>query len=174
MNAMSRPCSVCSHPQIAKITADFANGVTEREIARRYSLSKSSIQRHRQHSKTPSSPAIHERKAAAFAALAALPSREEAGAALTHIGSRIDAIAEKAEKEGSLTVALMGLKELRNTVETQARLAGHIGTGAQIQVNTQVNLDLGAAVKELLAALQPGKTNGSDALDRLEAIVDGE
>ena len=52
-------------------------------------------------------------------------------------------------------MALMGLKELRATVTAQAQLAGHVGTGAQVQVNTQVNVDLGPAVKEIIAALRP-------------------
>ena len=64
--------------------------------------------------------------------------------AYASITSRIDAIAAKAEQEGSLAIALMGLKELRSTVTAQAQLAGHVGSGAQVQVNTQVNVDLGA------------------------------
>ena len=150
---MPRPCSVCRSSSIADISADIANGVTDKEISRRYSLSKSSVQRHRQHLGAPNSATVVATKGAAFAALAALPTREEAGSALSGIGARIDAIAEKAESAGSLAVALMGLKELRSTVEAQARLAGHIGGGATIAVQTNVSFDLGAAVKELIAAI---------------------
>jgi hypothetical protein len=171
---MPRPCSVCRSSNIGDISADIANGVTDKEISRRYSLSKSSVQRHRQHLGAPNSAAVVATKGAAFAALAALPTREEAGSALSGIGARIDAIAEKAESAGSLAVALIGLKELRSTVEAQARLAGHLGGGATIAVQTNVSVDLGAAVKELIAAIQPDATNGSRALDRLEAIVDDE
>ena len=111
---MPRPCSVCHSSSIADISADIANGVTDKEISRRYSLSKSSVQRHRQHLGAPNSATVVATKGAAFAALAALPTREEAGSALSGIGARIDAIAAKAEQEGSLAVALMGLKELRS------------------------------------------------------------
>jgi hypothetical protein len=146
------------------------------------------VQRHRQHVGAPNSIAAAEHKSAAFTALAALPTREEAGAALSGIGARIDAIAARAEAEGSLAVALIGLKELRSTVTAQAQLAGHVGSGAQVQVNTQVNVDLGAAVKELIAALRPpidpaipnelavhlfDEAVSADALARLEAVVDG-
>jgi hypothetical protein len=121
--------------------------------------------------------------------LAALPTREEAGSALSSIGARIDAIAARAEAEGSLAVALMGLKELRSTVLGQAQLAGHVGSGAQVQVNTQVNIDLGSAVKEIVAALRSppdpaippelaihftDEAVSTDSLARLEAVVDGE
>ena len=83
----------------------------------------------------------------------------------------------------------MGLKELRSTVEAQARLAGHIGGGATIAVQTNVNVDLGAAARELISALRPhpdaaipheiaihlGDAGvGAHALKRLEAVVDGE
>jgi hypothetical protein len=166
---MPRPCSVCRSASIADISADIANGVTDKEISRRYSLSKSSVQRHRQHLGAPNSATIVATKGTAFAALAALPTREEAGSALSGIGARIDAIAEKAESAGSLAVALMGLKELRSTVEAQAKLAGHSAT---IAVQTNVSLDLGAAVKELIAAI--GAEPSAAALRSLEAIVDGE
>ena len=98
-------------------------------------------------------------------------------------------VAAKAEQEGSLAVALMGLKELRSTVTAQAQLAGHIGAGAQVQVNTQVNVDLGAAVRELIAAIRPrldpaippvlavhleGASPEANTLARLEAIADGQ
>ena len=80
-------------------------------------LSKSSVQRHRQPSWSAKLGDRHRHEGAAFAALAALPTRGEAGSALSGIGARIDAIAEKAESARSLAVALMGLKELRSTVE---------------------------------------------------------
>jgi hypothetical protein len=148
----------------------MANGVTDVAIAERYGLARSSVQRHRQHSGAPSSIAAAERKSAAFTALASLPSADEVGAAYSSIAARIDDIAAKAEKEGSLSIALLGLRELRSTVTAQAALAGHIGSGAHLQVNTQVNVDLGAAVRELIAAIRPDV----DALSRLEAIVDGK
>ena len=98
---MPRPCSVCRNSSIGDISADIANGVTDKEISRRYSLSKSSVQRHRQHLGAPNSATVIATKGAAFAALAALPTREEAGSAcypaLEHV---VDAIAEKAESAG--------------------------------------------------------------------------
>ena len=167
----------------------MAGGVSDVVIAKRYALARSSVQRHRQHVGAPNSTAVAERKSAAFQALASLPSAAEVNQAYASITSRIDAIAAKAESEGSLAVALMGLRELRSTVTAQAQLAGHVGSGAQVQVNTQVNVDLGAAVKELIAAIRPrpdpaipperavhleGAPPDADTLARLEALVDGQ
>jgi hypothetical protein len=166
----------------------MANGVSDVQIAQRYGLARSSVQRHRAHMGTPNSIAAADRKGMAFTALAALPSIEEVGQAYASIASRIDAIAAKAQSEGSLAVALMGLKELRSTVAAQAHLAGHIGSNAPVQVNTQVNVDIGGAVKELIAAIKPildpsippeiakvlDDKPDPQALARLEAIVDAK
>jgi hypothetical protein len=150
-----------------------------------------SLRRHRRRRGVgaPNSTAASERKSAAFQALASLPSAAEVNQAYASITSRIDAIAAKAEQEGSLAIALMGLKELRSTVTAQAQLAGHVGSGSAMQVNTQVNVDLGRAVKEIIAALRPSPDAAippelavhfadaevtADALARLEAVVDGK
>jgi hypothetical protein len=152
---MARPCSVCRHHRQADIAADFSNGATDIEIAGRYGLSRSAVQRHRQHMGAPGSATVSERKAQAFAALATLPTPDEVNGAYASIAARIDTIATKAESENSLAVALMGLRELRSTVTAQATLAGHIGGGATVAVQTNVNIDMGAAVKELIAAVMP-------------------
>jgi hypothetical protein len=185
---MARPCTVCQHPRLSEISTDMAGGVSDVQIAKRYSLSRAAVQRHRTHVGAPNAFAAAERKGMAFTALAALPSIEEVGQAYASIASRIDAISAKAEEEKSLAVALMGLRELRSTVTAQAHLAGHLGAGANVQVNTQVNVDLGQAVKELIAAIKPSPDpvipaelaahfDGAakpdpQALARLEAIID--
>jgi hypothetical protein len=81
------------------------------------------------------------------------------------------------------------VKELRSTVTAQAQLAGHVGTGARVQVNTQVNVDLSQAVKELIAFLRPPPDAATppelaihlgdadvtaETLARLEAVIDGQ
>jgi hypothetical protein len=186
---MPRPCTVCLHHHLPEISVDMAGGVSDVAIAKRCGLARSSVQRHRQHAGVPSSMAAAERKSAAFLALASLPSAAEVNQAYASITSRIDVIAAKAEQQDSLAIALMGLKELRATVTAQAQLAGHVGSGAQVQVHTQVNVDLGAAVKEIITALRPPPDAAippelavhlgdadvtADALARLEAVIDAK
>jgi hypothetical protein len=186
---MPRPCTVCQHHRLPEIAADMANGVSDVQIAQRYGLSRPAVQRHRMHVGAPNSIAAADRKGMAFAALASLPSAEEVGAAYASIASRIDAISAKAEEEKSLAVALMGLRELRSTVTAQAHLAGHLGAAQSVQVNTQVNVDMSQAVKELIAAIKPVFSDpaipaeiarvlndkpDAQALARLEAIVDAK
>lgn len=199
---MPRPCTICQDRRLPEISIDMANGVSDVAIAKRYGLARSSVQRHHMHVGRPRPPELPagpppklnsvdaaRRTGRAFAALASLPSADEVGAAYSSIGTRIDAIAAKAESQGSLAIALMGLKELRATVTAQAQLAGHIGNAPPSQINTQVNVDLGAAVRELIAALRPpldaaipselaihlGDADvNAEALARLEAVIDGE
>jgi hypothetical protein len=201
---MPRPCTICQDPRLPEISVDMANGVSDVAIGKKYGLARSSVQRHHMHlvgnrmaaarqAKEPP-PKLSpldavKRTGKAFMALACLPSADEVGAAYSAIATRIDAVANKAETEGSLAVALVGLRELRATVTAQAQLAGHVGSGAQVQVNTQVNVDLGAAVREIIAALRPPPDAAippelavhlgdadvtADALARLEAVIDGE
>jgi hypothetical protein len=184
---MPQRCTVCHHPRIADISADMVGGATDTAIAQRYGLARASVGRHRVHIKAPTAASVAQRKSRAFTALAALPSAEEVGDAYSSIARRIDAIAARAESEGSLAVALVGLKELRTTIRAQAEIAGHVGGGATVQVavKNEVNVDLGAAVRELAALITAGEQGGDVRgqpnggaspipLDRLERIADGE
>ena len=190
LGGMARPCSVCRHPQLPEITVDIADGANDVAIAKRYGLGRSAMQRHRQHIGAPNSMAAAERKSAAFQALASLPSAAEVNQAYASITSRIDAIATKAEQQDSLAVALVGLRELRVTVEAQAKLAGHIGSGgATVAIQTNVSIDAAAVVRELIAALKPaidptipseiavhfvGEPVPEASIASLEALVDGD
>jgi hypothetical protein len=169
---MARPCSVCSSAHLPAVSTDLVKGVGLAEVARRYGFTKSAVQRHRVHAGIAAAPVVQAQQRSAFTAFASLPSADEVGQAYSGIASRIDAIAAKAEHDGSLTVALMGLKELRSTVEAQAKLAGHIGSAASVQVNVQSNIDLGAAVKELLGAI--GDRPPTKSLRRLELLAEAD
>ena len=131
---MPRPCTVCLHPQLPEVSIDLANGVSDVQIA------STTVWRDRACSGITDSRATRTGKSSARPTLnsAATPS---AGAGVPGLGvaplggrsggglfldrRRIDVIATKAEHQGSLAIALMGLKELRATVTAQAALAGH-------------------------------------------------
>jgi hypothetical protein len=149
------------------------NGSPVREVARTFNIGQSAMSRHRLRCMgAQTSSQIIKQRAAGVMALATLPTADEANSAYANIATRIDAIADKAEKAGSLAVALMGLRELRTTVTAQTQLAGLIGSGAGVQVNTQVNVELGSAVRELAAIV--GFKPSARALRKLESVADGE
>jgi predicted transcriptional regulator len=56
---MPRKCSICRHPQRHEIEADLQVGLTYRDAARRYNLSKDVIYRHRaSHVSLDTTPAL--------------------------------------------------------------------------------------------------------------------
>ena len=144
---MPRPCTICLDPRLPEISVDMANRRQRRRhrqalrpgaivgAAASHAPGRQPDGRRSAGQGGGAPPKLSpldavKRTGKAFMALACLPSADEVGAAYSSIGVRIDAIAAKAEREGSLAVALMGLKELRQTVTAQAQLAGHVGSGA--------------------------------------------
>ena len=84
--------------------------------------------------------------------------------------ARIEAIVDQAEGSGSLAVAITGLREVRATLDSQARIAGH-DRPAAATVNVGVNVDIGALVDRPVAAIgQPSH----HTIMQLEVLVDGE
>ena len=169
-----RSCSICGHPKLTAITTMLLNGSPSREVARAFGVGPSAIARHRLHCMGAlSSTKIIKQRAAGAMALAALPTADELGGAYESIRQRADAITATAEQSGSLAVALAGVREMRGVLDSVGRLAGLVGgNGATVNVQTNVSVDLGAAVKELAAIV--GSKPSARALKRLEAAADGE
>jgi hypothetical protein len=109
-------------------------------------LTVSSVHRHRTNClKLGSSNAIKKEAARGSAAVALLPSRETMGGAYLELQTRIDQIVEQAQKQGSLNVAISGLNSIRQTLDSLARLAGHLQpAGTQVNVAVQTNVNVGA------------------------------
>ena len=79
------------------------------------------------------------------AAVALLPSKETLSAAYDGLRGRIDQIVEQAQEQGSLNVAISGLNSIRQTLDSLARLAGHLQpAGTQVNVAVQTNVNVGA------------------------------
>ncbi|MFY9602293.1 MAG: hypothetical protein WBX05_14415 [Pseudolabrys sp.] len=107
----------------------------------------SSLHRHRTNClKLASSNAIKKDAARGSAAVALLPSKETISGAYLELQTRIDQIVAQAEHQGPLNVAISGLNSIRQTLDSLARLAGHLQpAGAQVNnvaVQTNVNVDL--------------------------------
>ena len=131
---MSRSCSTCHHLRRPEIDRRLAAGEPAAQIARDYELSPSSLHRHRVNCiGLSSSNAIKKDAARGDAAVALLPSKESLSGAYLQLRDRIDEIVAQAEREGSLPLALKGLNSVRHTLDSLARLGGHIG-GPQVNV----------------------------------------
>ena len=116
------------------------------QVARDYEINPSSLHRHKTNClKLGSSNQIMKDAARGSAAVALLPSKETLSAAYDGLRTRIDQIVVQAQQEGSLNVAISGLNSIRQTLDSLARLAGHLQpAGTQVNVAVQTNVNLGA------------------------------
>ena len=142
-----RSCVTCQHLKRADIDRRLAAGEPSSQIARDYEVNPSSLYRHRVNClKLGTSNAIKKEAARGSAAVALLPSRETLSEANDGLRARIDEIVEQAQQQGSLNVAISGLNSIRQTLDSLARLAGHLQpAGAQVNVAVQTNVNVNAA-----------------------------
>jgi transposase-like protein len=144
---MSRPCTSCQHLKRPEIDRRLAAGEPVAQVARDYDLNSSSLYRHKANClKLGSSNEIKKDAARGSAAVALLPSRESLGSAYSDLQARIDEIVTQARQQGSLNIAISGLNSIRQTLDSLARLAGHLQpAGTQVNVAVQTNVNAGAA-----------------------------
>jgi hypothetical protein len=152
---MARACTTCLHLKRPEIDRRLAAGEPAAQVARDYGLNPSSLHRHRVNClKLGSASTIKKEVARGSAAVALLPSKEILSGAYFDLRDRIDQIVAQAQAEGSLAVAVSGLNSLRQTLDSLARLGGHVGSGgAQVNVAIQNNGNLNVAqiVEPLIA-----------------------
>jgi len=142
---MSRVCSTCQHLKRSEIDRRLAAGEPTAQVARDYQINLSSLHRHRVNClKLGSANEIKKEAARGSAAVALLPSKETLSGNYRDLCTRIDQIVAQAQAEGSLSIAVSGLNSLRQTIDSLARLAGHIGGGAQVNVAIQNNVNVDA------------------------------
>jgi hypothetical protein len=125
----------------------LAAGEPAAQIAREYELNPSSLHWHRANClKLGASNAIKKEAARGSAAVALLPSRETLSGSYSALSERIGEIVAQAQQQGSLAVASTGLNSIRQTLDSQARLAGHTqAAGTQVNVAVQANVNVSAA-----------------------------
>lgn len=141
-----RNCKTCQHLKRPEIDRRLAGGEPSAAVARDYDLNFSSLHRHRTNClKLSSSNQIKKEAARGSAAVALLPSKESLSGAYSDLCTRIDQIVEQAQQQGSLNVAISGLNSIRQTLDSLARLAGHLQpAGTQVNVAVQTNVNVGA------------------------------
>lgn len=127
---MPRKCTICEHPQVEEINKALLDGNALRNIAKQYSVSATSLYRHKQHIPTTLAKAQEAQEVAKADTLLdqVIELRDKALDILT-----------KAEQAGDLKTALQGIKEARGCLELLAKLQGELqeGTTINILVNPQ-------------------------------------
>jgi hypothetical protein len=122
---MPRTCLACRHSDRAKIDRALVAGEPLRSIAKHASISDTALFRHRAHIET----ALAQAKTTADA-------EDTYGLArkLTELSARARRLADAAEEGGDLRTALAGVRELSRILEIEARVAGQIREGPQINI----------------------------------------
>lgn len=159
-------CTTCDHPERAAIDAALVAGERSvRGIARQYGLDRTSLSRHRDVHLSPALAQVvaEEAKAGPRTALARL---EE-------LYDRLERQAEAAETQGAARLLLMTSRELRQTLETLARMTGELDDRPQVAVlNLSTNPEWTLIRTALMRALAPwpdARAAAARALDRPDA-----
>ena len=141
-----RTCKTCQHLKRPEIDRRLAAGEPMAQVARDYDLNLSSLHRHRTNClKLASSNHIKKEAARGSAAIELLPSKETLSGAYLELRTRIDQVVEQAQQQRSLNVAISGLNSIRQTLDSLARLAGHLQPAStQVNVAVQTNVNVGA------------------------------
>jgi hypothetical protein len=179
-------CKVCTSQSRKLIDADMLSGMPLRQVSEKYGIPKSTVHNHRircQGIAATSDPekqrakGKEKREAAAapsrIAALeAALPTREELGGSLEDVIYRLDRIISKHEHDdGTDTIALKGLGEMRSTIDALAKLAGHVGAGSTDR-SVHVNVGLAISAADIASSLSAhlGTVSRSQAIEAMKTI----
>lgn len=139
MGVVMRLCKTCQHLKRTEINQRLVAGEPVSQIARDYDINLSSLHRHKTNClKLASSNAIRKEAAQGTVALALLPSKEHLSSLLLSLISQIDDVCAEAREKESLQIALSGYNSIRQTIDSLARLAGHLQpASAQVNVSVQ-------------------------------------
>lgn len=135
---MPRSCSICAHAKANDINTELLRNESMRVIAKRYSVTNSSLQRHSQAGHVPK--ALRQARRATEIVLAdSLLDR------LVEIHKETMAILQEARDTGNAELALRAIARAEKQIELEARLVGelkeqsHGGGKVGRDINIQIN-----------------------------------
>ncbi len=128
---VSRKCTICTHPQRAEIDRELAEGRSIRDIARRYSVSRPSLHRHRTHVQDAVQRAV-EAKAVQVGVSVLDRIRE--------LNREARSLLEEARSTGRYAAAVQAIRAATRLLELEAKLLG------ELDERPHVNVQMGMAV----------------------------
>lgn len=141
---MPRKCSICEHPQAEEINTALLNGVSLRNIAERYSVSKTALHRHKDHIPISLVKAQQAEEAARADSLLKQ---------VVELKDKALAILDKAEQAGDNRTALLAIREAKGCLELLAKLLGELHE--QTTVNVLISPQWVSLRAVILQALDP-------------------
>ena len=161
---MPRKCTVCEHEKVEEINRLLLEGVSLRDIAGRYSVSKTALHRHKE-SHLPAK-LVKAQEAREIAKADSLLDQ------VTELRDKALSILDKAEQAGDLRTALQGVREAKGCLELLAKLQGELQE--RTTVNVLVNPQWITLRTVILQALEPypeARLKLAAALREVEANV---
>jgi len=130
---MGRPCTICKHKKLQEINAELAIDTPYRELAKKYKVSKSALNRHRQHLPVPLLKAAERLKTEEI--VAATTGDPDVLTQVKDLGSRASRLLNECEADKDRKHEIAAIREVRGLLELQGRLMGQLGPNAAVQVN---------------------------------------
>ena len=156
---MSRNCCTCQHLKRPEIDRRLAAGEPVTQVARDYDLNRvEPASTSDELSQTWVFQPDQERGCARQCGRRTVAIEREPERRLFELRARIDQIVEQAQQQGSLNVAISGLNSIRQTLDSLARLAGHLqpaSTQVNVAVQTNVNVDARAYRRTAHSTIRP-------------------
>ncbi len=154
---MPRRCSICTHPEQAKIDSALLAGEPFRHIAKRYGTSTGALLRHKADHLPEALVQAHEVRQVA-----------EADRLLEELRSlQADAkrIAQKAERADSYSAAVSAIREQSRIIELLLKVAGELSE-ASVSIHVdQAWIDLRAVILDVLDPYPEARLALAEALD---------
>lgn len=123
---MARPCAICTHKHRAEIDKALVEGMSFRNISRRYGMSIAAVSRH----KAEHLPAdILQAKQAGEVARA-----DDLLAQIRDLKDRAILILMQAERSKSYTIALGAIRETRQTLKLLGKISGELDERPQLNI----------------------------------------
>ncbi len=140
---MSRPCSICEHPDRAQVEIGLANGIALRVLAGKYGLDQTQLCRHRQrHMDADLIARLKTRGHRSDEELAKIR-EHESKSLLDHLvwqRGRLYRNADKALEIGDFAGERAAIDSAGKASERIGKLLGELGSAITINHNTQINL----------------------------------
>lgn len=136
---MPRVCTVCAHPRTAEIAKALASGGSNRDVALRYEVTASAVQRHRVNClrsvRRPQTPRGKREETSPSDSLR-FDSRDPSSLVATTVRLVDEALGllEHAKRKADTRTALAALREARDGLQLLMRTAGMLSDAAQVTV----------------------------------------
>lgn len=160
---MPRKCSVCEHSRSEEITLELLGNAPLRSVAKKYSLSVSALQRHKQH----------------IARQMLLPESAEITEPLSvmervkELDARADCLYNEAMRNNDHLNAVRALKELREITALYAKLTGELNAQAQVvHQHLHITPEWISLRQTMLAALAPYPEARAALIEAIGGIED--